>query len=235
MHENFLPALDRCSVILSRLRGLALFHDTRDDIGFTATQISRILDIISCLNLVGHNILVYTMDELDHFNAFSTWLRFQIDRLASSSLTDELTEKEATMDSGKVLGYIEHYLTDSPLRIFFDEVSKEDHAADLERIEDGLGLLDVLDTELKKQEMGQPSMKALPHVDFLVNYATTWSNRVFKDIAEAKKRSVRFGKAITLSLGHAISQMDLRVCRMKDTACPALLFLLNHADIMYRR
>lgn len=216
VHENFLPALDRYAIILSRLRGLAQFHDTRDDIGFSATQISRLLDIVSCLSLIGHKILTYTMDELDHFTAYSTWLRFQIDRLASSSLSEELTEKEATMDTSKVLTYIERYLTQSPLSIFFDEVSKEDHAADRESIENGLGLLDLVDQQLKKQEAGQAGMKALTHVDFLVDYATTYSSYLFKDVAEARKRSVRFGKPIKLSLGHPIAKMDTRMCKTKE-------------------
>ena len=125
VHENFLPALERCSVILSRLRGLALFHKQRDDIGFSAAQVSRAMDIIACLTLVGHKILTHAMDELEHFAAFSAWLRFQIDRLASPA-NDDLTEKEATMDSGRVLTYIERYLTDSPLSLFFDDVSKDD-------------------------------------------------------------------------------------------------------------
>ncbi|KAF7546481.1 hypothetical protein G7Z17_g8410 [Cylindrodendrum hubeiense] len=216
VHENFLPALDRCSIILSRLRGLAQFYDTRDDIGFSVSQINRVMDIISCLNLVGHKILIAVMDELEHFTAFSTWLRFQIDRFASSSSAiEELTEKEATMDHGKVLTYIERYLTDSPLKMFFDEIEQDDYDGDWARIEDGLNLLEVLDKQLTKQENGQPSMKAMPHVEFLVKYVTTWSNRMFEDIAEAKKRSVRFGKSIKLSVGHPITKMDMRMCKTK--------------------
>ncbi|KAK7433094.1 hypothetical protein QQZ08_000023 [Neonectria magnoliae] len=217
VHENFLPALDRCSIILSRLRGLAQFYDDRDDIGFSVAQINRVMDIISCLSLVGHKILITVMDELEHFTAFSTWLRFQIDRLASSSSAiEELTEKEATMDHDKVLTYIERYLTESPLKTFFDDIEKADYSADWAHIEDGPSLLDVLDKQLTKQENGQPCMKALPHVDFLVNYVTTWCNRIFKGIAEAKKRSVRFGKPIRLSVGHAITRMDMRMCRTKS-------------------
>lgn len=171
------------------------------------------------------------MDELEHFTAFSTWLRFQIDRLATSSLSDELTEKEATMDTSKVLTYIERYLTSSPLSMFFDEVAKEDYTADWEHIENGLGLLDVLDQQLKKQESAQPGMKALTHADFLVDYATTWSNSLFKDIAEAKKRSVRFGKPVKLSLGHPITHKEIRTCKTKDNVThSAARVLLDNAD-----
>lgn len=168
------------------------------------------------------------MDELEHFNAFSTWLRFQIDRQASSSTTaDELTEKEATMDTSKVLTYIENYLTHSPLDVYFDQVSEEDWQADFDHIEDGVGILPILDAQLKKQESGQASRKALPHVDFLVSYVTTCSSRIFKDIAEATKRSVRFGKAVKLSIGQPIALMDTLICHTSGNAsCPELSFLI---------
>ncbi|PFH61107.1 hypothetical protein XA68_18171 [Ophiocordyceps unilateralis] len=210
VHENFLPALERCALIFSRLRGLAQFHDDRDDIGFSVSQISRVLDIIGCLHLVGHKILIHVMDELEHFAAFSVWLRFQIDGLASGT-SEELTEKEATMDTSRVLTYIETYLTQSPLDMFFDEISTQDCTADWEHCEVGPSLLQMLDIQLKKREDGQPSMRALPHVDFLVNYMTTWSGRIFKSVAESMKRSVRFGKPIAMSVGAPISKMDVKV------------------------
>ncbi|GAO16407.1 hypothetical protein UVI_02047740 [Ustilaginoidea virens] len=217
IHENFLPALDRCAIILSRLRGLAQFHDDRDDIGFSVTQISRTLDIIGCLSFVGHEILSVVMDELEHFKAFSTWLRFQIDRFASSTTAaDELTEKEATIDTSKVLRYIQRFLTNSPLDIFFSHVSKEDWQADWDYIEDGVSLLPILDSQLRKQESEQASRKALQRLDFLVSYATSWGNRIFDGIAEAKKRSVRFGKPVKLSINQPITAMDIRLCQKQE-------------------
>lgn len=192
-----------------------MFHKQRDDIGFSVAQISRVMDIMACLSLVGHKILTHVMDELEHFAAFSTWIRFQIDRLASSA-NDDLTEKGATMDSSRVLTYIERYLTSSPLDLFFDEITKEDYSADWEHCEDGPSLLDMLDKQLVKHESGQPSMRALPHVSFLVSYATTWANRVFKDIAEAEKRSVRFGEPVKLSIGRPIGSMDIVVSHTQE-------------------
>ncbi|KAM3468711.1 hypothetical protein MY5147_007656 [Beauveria neobassiana] len=222
VHENLLPGLERCSIILSRLRGFAQFYDTRDDIGFSTMQISRVLDIVSCLSLVGHKVLLHTMDELEHFAAFSGWLRFQIDRLASPSAAataDELTEKEATMDTSRVLTYIERYLTGSPLDAFFDAVASEDYEADWAHAEDGPeSLLHVLDGQLKKAEAGQSAMKALPHVDFLVDYATTWTGRIFKDIADAKKRSVRFGVPMRLRIGGSIHRLDAKMAEAPGNA-----------------
>ncbi|EHK18259.1 uncharacterized protein TRIVIDRAFT_47402 [Trichoderma virens Gv29-8] len=213
VHQHLLPALERCSIILSRLRGLARFYSDREDIGLSIPNLNRVLDIVSCLTLVGHKVLIYTMDELQHFAAFSAWLRFQIDQLGGpSTANEELTDKEAMMDHSKVLTYIERYLTNSPLDIFLNDIAKEDYDSDWKFIDDGPMPLDVLDKQLKKLEAGQPGMKALPHVDFLVNYATSWSNKIFGSIAEAKRRSVRFGKPVKMSIGHPITKMDMKMC-----------------------
>src|SRR6266536_2491918 len=106
VHQNMLPALERCGIILSRLLGIARFHDGDVDIGFTTPQITRLMDIVACLTLVSHKILLLVMEELELFVVFSSWLRLEIDRLASSSHSEELSEKEAMMDNGKVLLYI---------------------------------------------------------------------------------------------------------------------------------
>ncbi|GKT43951.1 uncharacterized protein ColSpa_04132 [Colletotrichum spaethianum] len=216
IHENLLPALERCAIILSRLRGLAQFYDSRDDIGFTVAQTTRAMDIVSCLTLVGHKILLNVMEELDLFNAFSTWMRFQIDRLAApSSASEELTEKEATMENSKVLVYVQRYLVESPMALFLNEVSKEDYSANWERAESGASMLEELDTQLRRQEEGQVYLKAFPNVSFLVDYLTARANGLFKDIAEAQKRSVRFGQPTKIALSRKIARFDSTMCPEK--------------------
>lgn len=231
VHQHLLPALERCSIILSRLRGLARFYNDREDIGLSIPHINRVLDIVSCLTLVGHKVLIHTMDELQHFSAFSAWLRFQIDQLAGpSTANDELTDKEAMMDHSKVLTYIERYLTNSPLDIFLNEFTKEDYTSDYNFIENGPKLLDVLDKQLKKHEAGQPAMKAFPHVDFLVTYATTWSNKIFSSIAEAKRRSVRFGNPVKMSIGNPITKMDMKMCSSDKRSGTVFTALASQQD-----
>ncbi|KAK1490250.1 anaphase-promoting complex component Cut20/Apc4 [Colletotrichum cuscutae] len=213
IHENLLPSLERCAIILSRLRGLAQFYDSRDDIGFSVAQITRAMDIVSCLTMVGHKILLNVMDELDLFHAFSTWMRFQIDRFAApNSASEELTEKEATMENSKVLVYVQRYLVESPMAIFLDEVATDDYSANWELAESGKSMLEELDTQLKRQEEGQEYLKAFPNVGFLVDYLTARVNGVFKDIAEAQKRSVRFGQPTKIGLGQKIAKIDSTMC-----------------------
>lgn len=209
VHENLIPALQRCSIILSRLRGLAQFHDTRGDIGFSVAQISRAMDAVACLTMVAHRVLLQVMEELELFNAFSLWLRFQIDRLASSNAnSEELMEKEAMMENGKVLAYIQRYLTQSPMGVYFDDISKDEYDAGWKTVEGGQALFSMLDTHLKWYDEGQSHLKALPQVRFLIDYLESRASGIFKDIAEAQRRSVRFGKPTKVAVEGTITRMD---------------------------
>jgi anaphase-promoting complex subunit 4 len=236
VHENFIPALERCGIILSRLLGIARFHESHKNIGFTSSRISRLMDMVSCLTVVANKILLLVMDELEHFSVFSIWLRLEIDRLSSPNLVDELTEKEATMDNAKVLTYIQRYLVSSPLALYFDKVTSEDYTRDEALLGDGGGsLLEILDKHLKRQEAGQPYMKALPRVDFLVNYLTSRANSVFGDIAEAQKQTVRFGQATELSVGLEIGRQDVHLCSKGKNARPPTITRFLSSDVKVGR
>ena len=213
-----LPALERCSLILSRLLGLARFHESGDSIGFSTALISRLIDILSAVTLACHKILLIVMEELDLWGVFSVWLRFMIDQLASSSAAEELSEKEATMDNGKVLAYIQKYLLMSPLSIFLGDSTQENRDIAKPHVGDGQPcLLEMLDTHIKKFEAGQQYMKALPSLDFLLDLFNSRSSLVATGIAEALKRSVRFGNQPSkIDVGGLkISDYDLKMCSVR--------------------
>ncbi|KAI8634954.1 anaphase-promoting complex, cyclosome, subunit 4-domain-containing protein [Xylariaceae sp. FL1651] len=211
VHENFLPALERISIILSRLLGIARFHESRAEIGFTSAQVLKVMDIVSCLMLVGNKILLLVMEELELFHAFSIWLRHEIDRLASSSVTEELTEKEATMEHGKVLAYIQQYMPASPLRYYLSSVSAEDAERDRELADGGSSLLELLGKQVKKQESGQLDTGSYPQIEFLCKYLDIQASSVLEGIAEAERRSVRFGQPTKIVLDRNMSQFDIRM------------------------
>ncbi|KAK7918345.1 hypothetical protein PG985_010219 [Apiospora marii] len=209
IHENFLPSLERIALILSRLLGIARFHDSKHDIGFTAAQVTKVMDIVSCLMLVGNKILLLVMEELELFHTFSTWLRFEIDRLASSTISEDLSEKEATMEHGKILTYIQQYMKASPLRAYLSSVSPEDSGRDWQQAEDGSSVLEMLDKQIRAQELGQPESGVLPQAEFLVDYLMDKASAVFNGIAEAERRSVRFGKPTRIELENRVSKLDV--------------------------
>lgn len=159
------------------------------------------------------------MEELELFASFSTWLRFAVDRLAaqasgSAVAADELAETEALMDNEKVLEYVEVYLVDGPLEAYLGGIGAEeaDAQADWEKVEAGADLVDMLDREIQRREARKaPVMKALPRVEFLVRYLAGKADGIFANIAEAQRRSVRFGPETRLSLGRPIGRMDARV------------------------
>ncbi|KAL7627099.1 hypothetical protein AAE478_003875 [Parahypoxylon ruwenzoriense] len=210
VHENFLPALERIGIILSRLLGIARFHEWKAEIGFTSAQITRVMDIVSCLMLVGNKILLLVMEELEHFRAFSTWLRHEIDRLASSSSSsDELSEKEATMEHGKILEYIQQYMTASPLRFHLSSVSAEHSQSGHRSADGGSALLELLTKQLKKIEAGQPDENPFTQIEFLCGYMGEKAGEIFERIAKAEQRSVRFGQPIAIDLKGDVFKFDI--------------------------
>ncbi|KAI0480532.1 anaphase-promoting complex component Cut20/Apc4 [Xylariaceae sp. FL0804] len=208
VHENFLPALERIGIILSRLLGIARFHESQEEIGFTSAQIMKVMDIISCLMLVGNQILLLVMEELELFHSFSGWLRHEIDRLASSSTSDELSEREASMEHGKILAYIQQYMPASPLRFYLSTMLADDPDRDRELAHSGGSLLDLLGRQIKKQEAGQRERGTCSQVEFLSEHLNAKAHAVFEGIAEAERRSVRFGQATRIELEHNVSKFD---------------------------
>ncbi|KAH8589995.1 anaphase-promoting complex, cyclosome, subunit 4-domain-containing protein [Bisporella sp. PMI_857] len=237
VHENMLPALDRCSVILSRFAGIAKFHGSNDNLGFTSQQISLVTQTVACLHLVASKILMQTVEELDLFAAFSAWLRHEIDRLASdtsSSANEEANEKEASLDHGKVLLYLKTSMNSSPLAIYFADDSDKDFntLADPGRRDGTLFVL--LEEQLRKQEQGLPYMKPLLRIHLLCGYLTQQASAIFKQIAEAEKRNVLFGKPHDLGVAQEGAPMDMKmsqaVCLLLCLSFPKIISV-NHLKI----
>lgn len=175
------------------------------------------MDIVSCMMLVGNKVLLLVMEELDLFHSFSTWLQYQIDHLASSSTTDELSETEATLEHGKVLKYIQQYMLATPLSGYLNKVAKEDMDRDRVLADNGPRLLDLLDKQIRKQERGQPHTGVFPQVEFLCTYVTDKARAVFEGIAEAEKRSVRFGHPTKIELEHSLAKLDVIMSRKESS------------------
>ncbi|KAL3419348.1 Anaphase-promoting complex subunit 4 [Phlyctema vagabunda] len=220
VHENMLPALERCSVILSRLSGIAKFQSTDDSIGYTSKQISQIMDIVACLHLVASKILIQVVDELELFGTFSAWLRYEIDRLASeasSSANDDQADKEASIDHGKVLLYLETVMTRNPLGVFLDDTTDEDKK-DWAKIGGNEPVFGLLVKELRKQESGHPYLKALPRVEILCNLLSQHASSVFSQIADGEKRNVLFGQAVKLGTAYTGRLTDMRMQAISPTS-----------------
>jgi anaphase-promoting complex subunit 4 len=209
-----LPALDRCSIILSRFAGIAKFQASNENVGFTIQQVNLIMDTVSCLRLVSSKILIQVVDELDLFTSFSNWVRYEIDRLASDSSAspdDDKVENEASIDHSKVLQYLQTAMTNSPLAVYFDTSLPEGHDNSWANAEQGLPIYDLLDKQLQRQERGVPYLKTLPRVDLLYKLLARQAGTVFGQIAEAEKRNVLFGKVHEIGVTETAGPVDMRM------------------------
>lgn len=214
VHENMLPALERCSIILSRFAGIVKFQGSNRSMGFTSQQISCIMDTVACLHLVSSKILIQVVDELELFASFSSWLRHEIDRLASdasASPSDDGGEKEASIDHSRVLLYLQTVMISSPLATYLDDKPSERDEDRWTHAGYGLPMFDLLDQQIQKQEQGLPYITLLPRASLLCDFLDEQSRTVFKQIAEAEKRNVLFGKTQHIGSLHSGGPVDMRM------------------------
>lgn len=118
VHENLIPAIDRCAIVISRLRGLAQFHDQDWIFSSPITDFTALLEILKSMRLLAHTVLLYAADEKRQFQSFSKWLRFCIDYEATepeSQSRAEMEMRDPGVDISTVLEYIRYGLTKSNL------------------------------------------------------------------------------------------------------------------------
>lgn len=190
------------------------YQGSNDNMGFSAHQIDLVMDTLACLNLVSAKILTYVVDELDLFAAFSAWLRQEIDRLASDSSaspSDDLLEKEAAIDHGKVLFYVQKVMTTSKLSVFFQEDVSDEQDKYWKTADRDFPILELLDTQLRRQEDGLPYEKHLPKISLLCRHMSRQAAAVFEKIAEAEKRNVLFGQPTLLGSRSQDSPVAMRI------------------------
>ncbi|ORY05896.1 anaphase-promoting complex, cyclosome, subunit 4-domain-containing protein [Clohesyomyces aquaticus] len=118
IHESLLPALDRCSIVISRLRGLAQFHDSNWIFSTPLTSFDALQNLLKNMRLLAHTTLLYAGDEKRQFGMFSKWLRYEIDFEATepgSQSREEMEGRDPGVDIAMVLEYIGHGLRKSDL------------------------------------------------------------------------------------------------------------------------
>jgi anaphase-promoting complex subunit 4 len=167
-----------------------------DTVGFSSKEIGLIMDTVACLHLVASKILIQVVDEIDLFGAFTSWMRYEIDRLAADSSVpkeDEL-EKEASLDHSKVLMYLQTCMTTSPIEIYLGDSTLDESKSTWSHSQKGVSMFELLDKQLQKQEQGLAYLKSLPRVELLCKHLTEQAKDVFSQIARAEKRNVIFGK-----------------------------------------
>jgi anaphase-promoting complex subunit 4 len=118
---NLLPALDRMSIAVCSLRGLAELYKDSTTFDVEPSLFSNILEGIDALRLVAQKIQLICIHEWQQFRAFSKWLRVQIEVGSAGPFSKsalETEEKEAMgIDHGLVLSYINDTMRRSALEL----------------------------------------------------------------------------------------------------------------------
>ncbi|KAF3041164.1 hypothetical protein E8E12_009334 [Didymella heteroderae] len=149
LHENLIPALDRTAAVISRLRGLAIYHDSDWIFSGPVSQFTALLDVLQNMRHLAHTVLSYVTDEKRQFHAFSRWLRFVIDFEATepdSQSRAEMESRDSGVDIGLVLEYVRHGLQQSSLKPFLmpevmlDEEDKQKEAVSYEDTKKAIGV-----------------------------------------------------------------------------------------------
>lgn len=182
-------------------------------------MIAGVLDVNACLYALGHKVTSLVTDELDYFITFSEWLRLRIDYLGPSEVTTEdLSAREAVMDTSKVLTYIKRFLVRSPIDFFFEEGTGHARQAATMEQQEWRSMVSDIDVFVNRAFPADGSMEASAterrfKFSFLVEAEVARSRMIFQGVADAIRRSIRFGPPINMSVpGGRLTLMDVRMC-----------------------
>ena len=209
-HENLLPALERFTILVSRLRGLSRFHHSNANLGLSTQEFDNVLDTVNCLQLMAHQILITSGLELRQFLAFSTWLREEIDYLASDPSVAEPAEKDYNVDYTSTLDYIQGAMTQSRLTSFFNLDTMAEVEPPWDLAAEGRSLFELYKRGLQNAGREDSSPRRLFTLDALMKHLDTQCNAIFSRIAEMQRRSVRIAAPVYLQRG-VPSRTDMRM------------------------
>ncbi|KKA30088.1 hypothetical protein TD95_004569 [Thielaviopsis punctulata] len=225
-----IPALERIVIILSRLKGLALFHHGRHDIGLNPLEIQRLVDTVGCLMLVANRILMFSMEEAACFAQFMSWLHITLEHLNNQSLADEISEKQVHLDYSKVLLYIVEYLHESSNRHYIhsdtgdgslDELLQKRAGKDGSMMD---ALTDIIEKVHDDNEQVSAEEAKLVQLGHLVGLLARSMNTVLDSVAVAQRRGIRFGEPVLMDVEEEIFRLDSRIVPGEKDSSDRIVF-----------
>lgn len=180
-------------------------------LGLSTQELDNLLDTLSCLQLAAHRILIVAGTELRQFQAFSGWLRQEIDIQAIDASSSDTTEKDVNVDHVTTLEYIQGPMMRSQLTISLGlQPPAEGHLL-WDLAAEKTPLLELYTREHKiNPAKGSSPRKLLPGIDVLIGHLGLQCENIFNQIAETQRRNVRFGDPVSLGAGTP-SCMDMEV------------------------
>ncbi|KAG9191539.1 hypothetical protein G6011_10273 [Alternaria panax] len=213
LHENLIPALDRCSMVISRLRGLAQFHDQEWIFSGPMSEFSALLETLKNMRLLAHTAILYASEEKRQFHSFSKWLRFTIEFEATeldSQSRAEMEQRDPGVDVSQVLAYIQYGLTKSDVAPFFrpeaqlDPKAKEREAASYEDTKKAIELL-------KEGATFKEEALCLEHV---LGHLSTGVTGLLKQISRWQEANIQMNSGVVLEDLEETDDMSVLDMRM---------------------
>ena len=228
-HENLLPALERFTVLLSRLRGLSKFQDSSAALGLSTQELDNVLDTTACLQLLAHHVLIAAGSELRGFAAFSAWLKYEIEAQSTepgSSAAQEASERDPNIDHVSTLDYIRGPMKQSRLFALFNMSPSAQERPQWDLNAEGRSLYELYKRELKTIGEFDSSERQLPGLDALIGHLHLQCRSVFAGIAANQKRNIRLGSPVRL--GQVIPEsVDMRMLAAVSASAVNIMSITN--------
>ncbi|KAJ4288404.1 hypothetical protein N0V90_011639 [Kalmusia sp. IMI 367209] len=205
LHENFLPALDRCSVIITRLRGLAEFHDRDWIFSGPISDFTGILDVLKTLRLLASTTLLYATDEKQNFASFSKWLRYSIDFEATEPDSQSRAEMESqppNVDIAMVLEYIQYGMARSDINPYLKSAKEIPGAAST--YDEALKAIELLREGAKYKE------ESLCVEKVLIQFGEGVGG-LLKQVSQWQENNIRMNCGIILEEGEVGEPLDMHM------------------------
>ncbi|KAF2997899.1 hypothetical protein E8E13_004344 [Curvularia kusanoi] len=220
VHENLIPALDRTVTVISRLRGLAMFHDTDWIFSGPVTQFTSLLDTLKSMRLLAHTVLAHVGDEKRQFTAFSKWLRFVIDFEATepeSQSRAEMEGRDSGVDISLVLEYVRNGLQHSSLQPYLAPevvLNDEDKTKPEASYEDTRKAIEVAD----EGQDWKPEALCLEHV---LSHLVTGTTVLLKQVSKWQESGIQMDSGIVLETSQDAAKDTIADMRMVYEQLPS--------------
>lgn len=185
-------------------------------LGLEPDDFSKCLDIVAGVTLYGHEFLLKLNEEMEHFTAFTSWLRHALEQITSTSVADDKSE-DPQIDTLKVSQFIGTYLKESSLASFFSRDAGrplKDYSAKGEKISEIYG-----DTE----------NTAVPGFMELSDFLGEWCKAVFAKPQQAMRQQLRIGHPIMLN-HTALSVSDMFMIEEYDHSVAYTILYADDPD-----
>ncbi|MCJ1475454.1 hypothetical protein MMC13_004116 [Lambiella insularis] len=244
VHEHLIPALQRFSVLLSRLRGLAKFQEHITYLGLSVEQLDHMFDTLNCLQLLAHSVLLSVSSESRQFAFFSRWLKQEIETQGTTAplaAPDDSSDQDHNLDYVQILEFIQGAMLQSRLIEFLANQAESDHRPVSIPVEQNVSIYEEYKKEIRVCNEGGLPEKRLPGMDTLIARLDNQCKSLFTGISGAQKRKIKFGDPIALRRG-IISHSDMRMVieggvEDKDECTVYIATLLdnNFSEVMVHR